>query len=821
MSVLPRLSLTLESLSLSLDISDMDSVSASAAAHLNAEQLAIVNQPPTQNLRILAAAGSGKTTTLTHRIAHLIQSGIAEPHQIVLLTFTRNAAGVMRTRLQNLIGNRRILCGTFHSLSQQLLREHDPTALQDLFHVDELPLKALDWMESPSGRKWIAANIRWLFIDEYQDINDSQERFIKALHLLPTGAATVTIVGDDAQNIYSWRGSCIDYILNFHQRFSDVADFQLSTNYRSTTAIVAVANSIMRRIPTLPHKQLMSAAPHAPAGQRPEIRFFSRTAEERDWVAESAVAALSAHHNGSVAILSKFNSVLYTYEAIFMKAGVRCRFVDAETETSSTSATIYLSTFHGSKGLEWDTVFLVRMNDEAFPQQKDDDSVLQERRLFYVAVTRARNTLTMTYSRNERSLCRFIREIHRPLLLFRNIPRYELSTLAASPQATNVKDWISYLSGEDYRTLKAIRCLPTALLDPGLFAQPQSPQSPQSPQQPYVVPYWWTEQGFTTEFCDFIRAFWHREISILRPESGGQWDRDAQRVVWTIKIAAEDAALFTQHRAIIEGVAQRFFGQTPRGAAPPQIYWTDVVSAMGPAAAAIGQPDMIRIIQIIHKMRTMLYNLRFANIALSDLVFAPIRYSPPQESRCPLIEAWRLYTNGQQMEYPEPTTKELLAIYQIGLCRSLSEGRAGVVAQLPGEREWSRCRAFLRQLRKEIATVATVATVASHGSQQLLCRIQGEVTSGHDRVTAEADMLIGETLWFLIPGDQPTEMQRLDSLVAQLLTVHAIRQAGYTVNAVTLFQPITNAKVTWSVADWKQAELMVSFIEARVRHVSL
>ena len=233
---------------------------------LNSEQATIVRQPPHTNLRILASAGSGKTTTLTTRIAHLLTDPTiaARPDQIILLTFTHNAAAVMRSRLEALVGSQRILCGTFHSLSQQILRRHDPDALTDIYHVDELPLKALDWLRTPAGRAW-TATLRWIFIDEFQDINDTQYEFIRALHSSPD-TTSVTIVGDDAQNIYTWRGSCVDYILNFHKRFPGVADFQLSTNYRSTGAIVAVANSIMRFIPTLPHKELMSPAPARTGG---------------------------------------------------------------------------------------------------------------------------------------------------------------------------------------------------------------------------------------------------------------------------------------------------------------------------------------------------------------------------------------------------------------------------------------------------------------------------------------------------------------------------------------------------------------------------
>lgn len=90
---------------------------------LNDEQARIVRQPPTQNLRILASAGSGKTTTLTARIAHLLTSAGAKPSEIILLTFTHNAAAVMSHRLEALVGPQRILCGTFHALSQQILRK--------------------------------------------------------------------------------------------------------------------------------------------------------------------------------------------------------------------------------------------------------------------------------------------------------------------------------------------------------------------------------------------------------------------------------------------------------------------------------------------------------------------------------------------------------------------------------------------------------------------------------------------------------------------------------------------------------------------------
>ena len=784
-----------EGLSTYVEIQTMNRfVFSDGAVSLNDEQARIVKQPPNQNLRILASAGSGKTTTLTTRIAHLLTHLGAKPGQIILLTFTHNAAAVMCQRLEALVGTQRILCGTFHALSQQILRTHAPEALNDLYHVDELPLKALDFFQTEKGKAWITG-IKWLFIDEFQDINETQYNFIRALH---TPNTTITIVGDDAQNIYSWRGSCVDYILNFHTKFPEVADFQLSTNYRSTAAIVAVANSIMRYIPTLEHKELMAPAPATGHGERPTVQYFARTSEERDWVCDAACRS-----QGSTVILSKFNSVLYAYEAALLKLGIRVRFVQGDhQEEGRDQKTVFLSTFHGSKGLEWDNVFLVRMNDEVFPQQKDEDGILQERRLFYVAVTRARKTLSLTYSRNPKSLSRLIREIHRPLLQWKGLPNYECSSLTSQISPSSVQDWVSILTGDDFRTIKRLSLLPAPLLTATL-------EIPKETDTQYGSPYWWTEQGLTQEFFDFLRAFWHRCVAEKRPESGGQWDRDAQRVIWTVKIAAEDAVFFEANRDLFERLADRFFGATVRGSPPPQIYYTEVLAAIGPTN--LDQKELIRVIQIIHKMRTVLYNLRFANIALSDLRFAAIRHSPPQESRIGLIEAWRRYTDGRPLADPVDR-EDLGAIYQVGLCRAIGDGRSGVLTNLPGEREWSRVRPFLKTLRSRITQIVSIR-------KPVLCRVQVSVAEG---ITAEADMIVGDTAWFFVGGDQASELQRLERLLAILLTVHALRQEKHCINHVCLYQLITGVSLKWSVSEWtpSASALLTAFVQARALHVA-
>ena len=90
---------------------------------LNAEQArAVLSVSPA--LLIFAGAGSGKTRVLTHRIAHLLESGRARPHEVLAITFTNKAAGEMRERVQMLVGPeaRQMWVSTFHSACVRMLR---------------------------------------------------------------------------------------------------------------------------------------------------------------------------------------------------------------------------------------------------------------------------------------------------------------------------------------------------------------------------------------------------------------------------------------------------------------------------------------------------------------------------------------------------------------------------------------------------------------------------------------------------------------------------------------------------------------------------
>ena len=96
--------------------------------------------------------------------------------------------------------------------------------------------------EEPAFRARVASRVRYLTVDEYQDVNPVQERLIRALTEL---GATLTVVGDDDQLLYAWRGSSVDNILGFDGRYEHVQSARLERNFRSSRGVVDLARAVI------------------------------------------------------------------------------------------------------------------------------------------------------------------------------------------------------------------------------------------------------------------------------------------------------------------------------------------------------------------------------------------------------------------------------------------------------------------------------------------------------------------------------------------------------------------------------------------------
>ncbi len=356
-------------------------------------------------LLVVAGAGSGKTSTLAHRVAHLIVQG-ADARRIMLLTFSRRAAAEMTRRVERiaahvlpdqarLVADALTWSGTFHAVGARLLREHaeaiglnraftihdreDSADLMNLVRHDlgfsktderfpakntclaaysravnaEAPLDDVLASHFPWCAGWenelkalfganveakqrqnvldyddlllywaqmmhvdeiardIAARFDHVLVDEYQDTNRLQASILLALK--PDGRG-LTVVGDDAQSIYSFRAATVRNILDFPQHFSPPAHIiTLDRNYRSTQPILAAANAVIDLAAERYKKNLRS---ERASTERPLLVCVRDEADQARYVAgrilgyreaaiplkQQAVLFRASHHSGPLEI---------------------------------------------------------------------------------------------------------------------------------------------------------------------------------------------------------------------------------------------------------------------------------------------------------------------------------------------------------------------------------------------------------------------------------------------------------------------------------------------------------------------------------------
>jgi len=377
-------------------------------------------------LCLIACAGSGKTTTIIQKITYMIKNLNLDPKHFFITTFTRNATEELKKRLSNNLTLEivnQMTIGTFHSISLKFLNKYnintDITKLQ--IPVESFLYKYYDLINSPSNS--YNESHKYIFIDEYQDINEIQHLIIKQLYNLnqSSNSSLLMVVGDDQQNIYSFRKTSIKYILNFTTNFINSSYHYLTSNFRSNKYIVDVANSIIYHNEEKIDKLMIPQSDHVMI--KPKVYFFSTEKIEYDFVMKRIHTLMSFNVPlNQIAILSRTNKKLYkieNYLASINIASINLDTIDDNLRLRNntndeieniTKNKIILSTVHGSKGLEYEYVILIGCVDGAFPIIFGD--IEEERRLFYVAVTRAKKCLWMTslwYDKYQPS--RFITEL--------------------------------------------------------------------------------------------------------------------------------------------------------------------------------------------------------------------------------------------------------------------------------------------------------------------------------------------------------------------------------------------------------------------------
>ncbi|MBQ1060649.1 UvrD-helicase domain-containing protein [Micromonospora sp. C41] len=302
-------------------LAGMEEVGTGLLDRLDAMQR-VAASAPGGPLLIVAGPGTGKTRTLTHRIAYLCAELNVFPDQCLAITFTRRAAEELRHRLDGLLGPvaEDVTVGTFHSLGLTVLRENAAAAglpadfriaddadraaaraeagddderyaallrKRDLVDLDELLTLPVSLLKG--DRKLVREyreRWKWIFVDEYQDVDAVQ---YDLLRLLSPPDGNLCAIGDPDQAIYSFRGADVGYFLRFSQDFTDARLVRLNRNYRSSApilaaAVQAIAPSSLVRGRRLDPARLDPEAPlvgrYAAASPYDEADFVVRTVDE-------------------------------------------------------------------------------------------------------------------------------------------------------------------------------------------------------------------------------------------------------------------------------------------------------------------------------------------------------------------------------------------------------------------------------------------------------------------------------------------------------------------------------------------------------------
>ena len=196
---------------------------------------------------------------------------------------------------------------------------------QNAFDFDDLLVKPVELFESNTELLAVyRSRFHFLLVDEYQDTNGAQFRFVE---LLASEHRNLMVVGDDDQSIYGWRGADIRNILDFETAFSGAHTVRLEQNYRSTEVILSAANAVIAENVDRKGKTLRT---HRLGGERITLVTTSGETDEARWIADQIEARFSEGPGltyREMAILYRTNAQSRALEDVFRRRGLPYQIV--------------------------------------------------------------------------------------------------------------------------------------------------------------------------------------------------------------------------------------------------------------------------------------------------------------------------------------------------------------------------------------------------------------------------------------------------------------------------------------------------------------
>lgn len=293
-------------------------------------------------------------------------------------------------------------------------------------------------------RDSIRDSIGWLTVDEYQDVSPLQHRLMRAWL---GDNRNICVVGDPAQTIYSFAGATSYYLTHFASEFNPItADITLRNDYRSQPAIVRQANMILARSPEREDYIHLDAIREGKT--RVTSSIYTTDEQEARQIARRIRKIMQ--EGGSArdcAVLTRLRAQQTLIVRALQDEGIpyqvrkengwqqsaltdiNLNAISSDSMNAGDDSTQYnemlfqqgrvtISTIHASKGLEFPHVFLIGCSEGLLPYHAPDhqDNIEEERRLLYVAVTRAEDTLHMSYAQRQDEQLGRARQLSRFLL---------------------------------------------------------------------------------------------------------------------------------------------------------------------------------------------------------------------------------------------------------------------------------------------------------------------------------------------------------------------------------------------------------------------
>ena len=740
---------------------------------LSLEQQLVISAPINKNIRIIASAGSGKTTTLISRILHLIKNHNLHLHEIILTTFTKDSAEVMKNKIKTSIPLfYNFMCGTIDAIARKILNINKILDEKtELMSVSEYIHQVIKFSKTPEGIKYFK-KFKYLFIDEFQDIDHTQYLFFKYLNQL---GIIITVVGDDSQNIYSFRHSNVGYLIKFDEYFNDTQTFYLTTNYRSTNQIIKIANESIKL-----NKNKLEKTMNGTNKEGTIPLVIKANFNNYDMlILTSILKKVKQYPLHEIAILSRNNFLLLKIENILYKYGIANVLLrDDDVRVSKKENHITLSTIHKSKGLEFEIVYLIGCDDSFFPRMKDFLKIEEERRLFYVATTRAKSKLYYFYL--SEYITRFLYEIDNKLFNWTNAKEEDkkMSELETVDYKTGITELIKNLRGEDFIRLRNKGILPKTRINK---------QSMDNSIYPSNETFTWSKfvkkENLYTEFGTYFDCIISRFI--LEETKQELFDKAAFKVLHNIPMDKDQLNLLKKYKYNFVYNFSKILNNLDDFDDTSLIKLAEAKKCI----KKIEESDKNQIKNFVEHLKKYIKNY---DISSEDLFLS--RFNLDQTKLKEINESYNKFTNPQWK-----TMDILLDIFNVSKCNSLVDNRLRMLYVNIIEENIEDYQLLIRLIKENFVTFI-----------KKFKKVECHKYVNYNIYHGECDLVCDDLLIDYKCSEK--NFIQMEWVIQLLCYVQMLRDENYTINRIGIYNVLNGKLMIADISKWNKGKELFDYL---------